>query len=127
MPPMSRENLRWVHRNRQPRDRAVAVGRLAEQIVGDRVQPAGRRVEAIQRVLVEMVDEEFIAHCTLGPLEGGRLTLLVDDPAWAYALRQRWLVPLLERLRSARGSVRVTSLCFSAGKSELKVIPEVPK
>lgn len=126
MPPLSNENLRWVHRNRQPRDRAVAIGGLAERIVAERVQPTGRRVAAVQRVLAEQVDQEFMTHCTLGPLEGGTLTLLVDDPAWVYALRQRWLVPLLEQFRAVRSQVRVTSLRFVAGKSELAVVAKVP-
>lgn len=126
MPPISERNLHWVHRNRQLRDRTVDVGSVARQIVAGRVQPGGQRVAAIQRLLAEHVDDEFTAHCTLGPLAGGTLTILVDDPAYAYALRQRWLVPLLEQLRTVRSQVRVTSLKFTPGKSELAVVPEVP-
>ena len=87
-------------------------------------RPVGSSLDAVARHLgvvnataltavfsawAELVGETVAAHSVPAGLRGGRLTVGVDDPAWATQLR--WLGPaLLERLAERLGAGVVTEL-----------------
>jgi predicted nucleic acid-binding Zn ribbon protein len=87
-------------------------------------RPVGSSLDAVARHLgvvsasaltgiftawAELVGESVAAHSVPAALRAGRLTVSVDDPAWATQLR--WLAPeLVERLVERLGSGVVTDL-----------------
>ena len=113
------KNLRWVWENRQPTDRTVPIGELAERLVGGERLSASQRLAELRRVVAAGTDEEFRRHCSLGELRAGRLTILVDDPSAAAVMRENWLLPLSGLLKRRSSGARVSSICFQVGRSEL--------
>jgi hypothetical protein len=108
-----------VRRNRQPVERAEAIGLLAERVLAGRSLSAADRLSELVRLLASGTDAEFQRHCTVGRLCGGKLTVLVDDPSWVRPMRERWLVHIKQLLGEARGQQGVSSVRFEAGRGEL--------
>lgn len=70
---------------------------------------------AVHAAVTEVVDQEFLDHCTIGPVQGGVLTILVDDTRLVYAFRWRWVLHLVEHLRAKHPRIGVQRVCFTTG------------
>ena len=113
--------LEWIRRNRQPTDAGTGLGPLVEELLGERVVHRVGQLSELRRALAAATDESFRLHCTLGELRGGQLTVLVDDPSLACPMRDRWLVPLRELLGTKGRRLRVSSIRFVTGRSDLRL------
>lgn len=71
--------------------------------------PTVARVVVLHERWAEVVGAEMVAHCSPVSVEGGRLRIAVDSPAWASHLR--WSeAEILARLDGLVGPGTVTSL-----------------
>ncbi len=119
MPRLSSKNLEWVRRNRQPRRRLMTVGQLAAGVLEGRSLTTARRLGRLKTVIEAHTDADFARHCSLGELRAGTLTILVDDPSCAAAMRDRWLLPLSRLLKKPGNAPHVSSVRFATGQSNL--------
>jgi hypothetical protein len=117
----TRKALQWLGRNRQPHSRLNTVGQLAGELLDRRALSAARRLGELQEVVAGGTDGEFCRHCSLGPLQAGNLTILVDDPSRARAMRDEWLVRLLALLKGHRRRFGVSSIRFTTGSGGLSL------
>lgn len=110
------KSLVWVLSNRRPRRRVSAFAVLAREVLSSASR--GRRREAgdprIEAYLFKCVDEEFRAHCAIGPIRNGTLSVVVDDERLLYAYRSRWTDVLLARLAKLPGRRAVSRIRFEA-------------
>lgn len=103
--------LGWIVRNRTWTVRTRLIGVSVEKLIErerKRIGPA-----TVYKAVGEIVDEEFFRHCALGSVEGGVLTILVQDVRLVYAMRLQWRLLLLNHLRGKWASSRVREVRFA--------------
>ncbi|MBI4717046.1 MAG: hypothetical protein HY763_04520 [Planctomycetes bacterium] len=109
-----RRVLEWIQRNRARRERATAIGRLAEEM-GKAATVAHTDLRAAAEALSLLVDDEFREHCRLSSPEHGTLVVCVDQPTRVFAVRARWAECLRRALRKRGGLANFRSLSFEWG------------
>lgn len=118
--------LEWVRRNRQPKASSQAVGALVKGLLNEDFADDVRHRARVQRAVAEIADEAFREACTLGPTDRNSVTILVEHPAFLYALRLAWCFPLVEHLdRRCRFGV-TPKVRFRLGKSSDRFIADEP-
>ena len=110
-----------LHQNRQPGNRLSTVGQVVGKLLDQRALSAAKRLAELQGVIAGGTDGEFRRHCSLGPLQAGNLTILLDDPSRARAMRDEWLVRLLTLLKGHRRRFAVSGIRFQTGPGGLSL------
>ena len=113
----SRNQMEWVHRNRQRSVRAQPLGELVRRfdVTGASGNRIGRRVF---ETIGELVDDEFRHHCTFEGVAGGEVSILVRSAEMLYYIRTKWQARLLARLRQACPPQTVRRVLFSVAGSD---------
>jgi hypothetical protein len=93
-----RQQLEWVHRNRQSYSRTQTIGAVMAGLFDARFDEAIRRRAAVQSAIGHAVDDTFRELCTLGKVDDRRVEILVEHPTAAAALRRQWLFELVDHL-----------------------------
>lgn len=113
---VTRKQLEWVSRNRRERRRGEALSAAAARVVeriGGRIDGGWmRRAEA---AVAGVTDEMFRRHCEVRTMDGGVLTIEVEDPRLVGSMRLRWSEPIGKALTQSRLSGRVRAVRFVAG------------
>ncbi|MGI8754785.1 MAG: DciA family protein [Acidimicrobiales bacterium] len=82
---------------------------LLDRVLAGLGAPSVAHVVVIHERWAEVVGAEMVAHCSPVSVEGGRLRIAVDSPAWASHLR--WSeTEILARLDGLIGPGTVTSI-----------------
>ncbi len=102
--------------NRQPRVFARKLGTLLGAMV-ERQQRETTMRQVVRGHVEAVTDAEFQTRCTVGPVQGEVLTILVNDPRWVQPIRERWLFALLDQLQTGTPRTRIRRIEFrSAGR-----------
>ncbi len=102
--------LGWIAHNRKRAVRTKLIGTTIEKLIErerKRIGPA-----TVYKAVGEVVNEEFFRYCALGSVEGGVLTILVQDVRLVYPMRLQWRLTLIEHLRGKWASSRVRDVRF---------------
>lgn len=109
---MDSQQLRWVVSNRRQRSRTEPLAIVAEGVVRRAKRRTAAVGEEISQAVAAVVDQDFAAHCALGPEVGGVLTIYVDDERLVYPYRVRWALDILEKIRMQCPRRRVRKISF---------------
>lgn len=110
--------LARVVTNRQPRVFARKLGTLLVSVV-ERQQRSTSIREVVRGHVEAVTDFEFQSRCTVGPIRGEVLIILVDDARWVQPMRERWLFALLDQLQTGSPRTRIRRIEFrSAGNQQ---------
>ncbi len=96
---MNKRQLHWVSRNRSRSTRSREVGDLVGQLVEGLEDSWHDNRQALCEVVSSITDEIFSAHCKLGWINRGVITILVDEPALVFDMQRRWQRALEDRLK----------------------------
>ncbi|MCH8966278.1 MAG: hypothetical protein IID43_01245 [Planctomycetes bacterium] len=107
------KQLDWIVGNRRKFRHSTPVGSWAMRVL-ERARPRTSPA-TVHAAVTDVVDQEFLDHCTIGPLQGGVLTILVDDARLVYAFRWRWVLHLIEHLQAKHPGIGVQKVCFTTG------------
>lgn len=110
-PMLTDRQLSRVVANRQPRVFARKLGTLLGVIV-ERQQRSTSIREVVRGHVEAVTDVEFQSRCTVGPIRGEVLTILVDDARWVQPIRERWLFALLDQLQTGSPRTRIRRIEF---------------
>ena len=109
------EQLRWVMRSRSRPDRARHAGTVISRMSKEKWGADVDRLAGAAMSIGALGDDEFRTHCSLAGMNGGVLTINVDDPVRVSEMRHRWLDPL-RRAVSGRGKgTRIRTVVFTLG------------
>lgn len=109
--------LARVAANRQPRVFARKLGTLLRPVV-ERQQRATSIREVVRGHVEAVTDFEFQSRCTVGPIRGEVLTILVDDARWVQPIRERWLFALLDQLQTGSPRTRIRRIEFRGADNQ---------
>ncbi len=123
---ITKEQLGWACRNRQPVTRSAPLGEITRRLLEGLSTSKAGHLSELQRVIGATTDDLFRRHCTLGPLRHNVLTILVDDESLVCGMRLDWFLPLRESIGERCRGFHVGDIRFEAGRSELTMVgPEI--
>ena len=125
-PMLTDRQLSRVVANRQPRVFARRLGTLLGAIV-DRQKRSTTIREAVRGHVEAVTDSEFQSRCTVGPIRGEVLTILVDDARWVQPIRERWLFALLDQLQTGSPRTGIRRIEFRAAGNQGRVAGNVER
>jgi len=104
--------LAWVWQNRQVNQGVSPLGGLVG-VALDRIGSDPRRTTSpLSGDLRTVLPAALAAHCRVGRMRAGRVTILVDCPTCLYELRARWSVALRQALGTMMLPVPVRDVWF---------------
>ena len=100
-----------------PRDHGPRrVGAALDHLLGTMRAPSVDVLHTVFQRWPEVVGADLAQHCRPTAIDGGRLVVTADDPAWASELR--WLEDeLVGRLGEVSGSDRITAVTVRVQRS----------
>ena len=107
------QNILEYRRMRKSYD-AVSLGRVAQQLLAERILPQQAKFSQIDEVWRELLPTELHAHCEVVGISGGQLDVQVDSPSYVYEL-QLCSSELLAELQRQCPRVRLTRIKFTVG------------
>ena len=107
------QNTLEFRRERKPYG-AVSLGRVAQQLLAERISPQQARFSQVDEVWRELLPAELHAHCQIVGLAGGQLDVQVDSPSYVYEL-QLCRSELLTELQRQCPRARLTRIKFTVG------------
>jgi hypothetical protein len=93
---------------------AVGLGRVAQQLLTERISPQQAKFSQIDEVWRGLLPAELQRHCGIVGLSGGQLDVQVDSPSYVYEL-QLCSSELLAELQRQCPRVRLTRIKFTVG------------
>lgn len=107
------KQLGWIRQNRRVPSHtvelAVVARRALEQV--SRAVPEKPSSEVWQ-VIMAMVDDDFVSHCSIEAVRHGTLMIRVDDSRLVYSYRIRWSWELREQIRRACPNAHINDVRF---------------
>ena len=97
-------------------DQPVPVAKLVDQVLAGLGAPSVDTIVLVHERWAEIVGDELVAHAQPLAIEGGRLRIGVDSPAWASHFR--WAeAEILARLERLLGAGTVTAITARVARS----------
>ena len=93
---------------------AVSLGRIAQQVLDERISPQQVKFSQVDEVWRELLPVELYQHCEIVGISGGQLDVRVDSPAYVYEL-QLCSSELLNELQRQCPRVRLTRIKLTMG------------
>ncbi len=107
------ENIVKYQRRFRQED-AVRLGDIAGRMVEGRISSQQKRYERISKSLNQLLGGKLLEHCEIVDIQGGRLLLRVDSPAYRQELE--WCrEELLRKMRQCCGRYRITDIKIVSG------------
>jgi predicted nucleic acid-binding Zn ribbon protein len=91
---------------------AVSLGRVAQQLLAERISPQQARFSQVDEVWRELLPAELHRHCEIVGISGGQLDVQVDSPSYVYEL-QMCRSELLTELQRQCPRARLTRIKFT--------------
>lgn len=92
----------------------VKLGDLLATVADERIAPERARFQAVVEQWAELLPYKLCQHSKVASMRGGRLTVLVDGPAYMYELQLR-SARLIEKLQQRCPCARITTIKLTVG------------
>jgi hypothetical protein len=116
---ITRNQLQWVGRNRQPATREELLGAVAGRQLRAESVKRSKDVTALLQLIGRWTDDDFRARCCLGGFSNGVLTILVEHDTLVAPMRRAWTVALMDVLANEYRGAHVADIHFSPGRSDV--------
>jgi len=103
--------LGWIANNRRVPQRTESVAHVAERVM-TRTRKASEQREGCLSILRDVLDDEALVRCCVGPVRGGTLYILVDDERLCSVFHMRWADAIHQRLSAVRPQLRARQVRF---------------
>jgi len=105
----------WTRRNKGRRPAAVSLGVVAKDFLDGRAFKDALRLGPLRAWWEETVPAELRKHSDVTAVRGGRLTVMVDDPAVKFVLEREIGRRLLAALRADRCGASIREISYRLG------------
>ncbi len=114
------DQLRELGRRRQPRETFRSLGEVVRQLRTQGIERTLLDRKRVSEVWGSMVDPDDRLHSWVAGVSDGVVQIEVDDPAYVYVLRRRYLFEFLERLRREWPEGGVRDIRFAGRLEQVK-------
>jgi hypothetical protein len=111
----SRQQEFWTRRNKSRRPAGVSIGVVAKSFLEGRAFKDALRLGPLRAWWEETVPAELRRHSDLTGVRGGRLTVMVDDPAVKFVFEREIGRRLLSALRATRCGAAIREISYQLG------------
>ena len=105
----------WTRRNKSRRPAGVPIGVVAKSFLEGRAFKDALRLGPLRAWWEETVPAELRKHTEVTAVRGGRLTVMVDDPAVKFVFEREIGRRLLTALRETRCGAAIREISYQLG------------
>ncbi len=105
----------WTRRNKSRRPAGVSIGVVAKSFLDGRAFKDALRLGPLRAWWEETVPAELRKHSELTAVRGGKLTVVVDDPAVKFVFEREIGRRLLTALRGERCGAAIREISYQLG------------